>query len=200
MSYNNPMKNIFSMKHMQNTKAGYTLLFAMIVASIVLALGVSLLTNSRKEFVLSSSAFYAADSGIECANYWDDDSTTFNSGDYNSSETITCSSDAAGVARPVTMTPGLPTGCPTTSTCVFTFYTPFLTDGTSNYSCAFVTVTKTYGLDPVLGVNRIMTQIVSRGYNIGWNPTGNGLGGNGGTGDCMSVSPKKLERGIQLNY
>src|ERR1035437_10536091 len=58
------------------TDSGYTLLFAMIVASIVLSLCVSILTISRKEFALSSSAtqstnsFYAADSGIGCAEYW----------------------------------------------------------------------------------------------------------------------------------
>src|ERR1035441_7931257 len=61
--------------------SGYTLLFAMIVASVVLAIGVSILTVSRKEFVLSSSAthstnsFYAADSGIGCAEYWDNSSS-----------------------------------------------------------------------------------------------------------------------------
>jgi len=69
------------MNNIKNNDGGYTLLFAMIVASIVLALGVSLLTISRKEFVLSSNAtqstdaFYAADSGVGCAEYWDNNNS-----------------------------------------------------------------------------------------------------------------------------
>lgn len=56
---------------------GFTLLFAVLVGSILLALGYAIFNIVSKDVLLSSSgrdsqfAFYAADSGIECALYWD---------------------------------------------------------------------------------------------------------------------------------
>lgn len=56
---------------------GFTLLLAALVASIVLALGSSIFSIARKQVTLSSIgrdsqfAFYAADTGAECALYWD---------------------------------------------------------------------------------------------------------------------------------
>ena len=59
------------------TTRGFTLLLAALVSSIVLALGVSIFEIARKQVTLSSLgrdsqfAFYAADTGAECALYWD---------------------------------------------------------------------------------------------------------------------------------
>ena len=56
---------------------GFTLLLAALVASITLALGASIFAIAKKEVTLSSVgrdsqyAFYAADTGAECALYWD---------------------------------------------------------------------------------------------------------------------------------
>jgi|SRR3989344_646833 len=56
---------------------GFTLLIASLVSGILLALGLAIYNIVSKELVLSSSgresqfAFYAADSGIECALFWD---------------------------------------------------------------------------------------------------------------------------------
>ena len=56
---------------------GFTLLLAALISSIVLALGTSIFGIVQKELILSSigrdsqHAFYAADSGAECALYWD---------------------------------------------------------------------------------------------------------------------------------
>lgn len=56
---------------------GFTLLLAALISSIVVALGVSIFRLAQKEIILSSIgrdsqfAFYAADSGSECALYWD---------------------------------------------------------------------------------------------------------------------------------
>ena len=61
-----------TMKRAQSSK-GYTLLFAVIVSVLVLSIAAFILSVSRKQFILSSSArdsiyaFYAADSGLECA-------------------------------------------------------------------------------------------------------------------------------------
>ncbi len=56
---------------------GFTLLLSVLVAGIVLAIGISILNITLKEFILSgiaresAKAFYAADAGMECARYWD---------------------------------------------------------------------------------------------------------------------------------
>lgn len=59
------------------TRRGFTLLLAALVASIVLSLGSSIFLIAKKQVTLSSLgrdsqfAFYAADTGAECALYWD---------------------------------------------------------------------------------------------------------------------------------
>jgi Tfp pilus assembly protein PilX len=187
------MNILFSQKNNLkiNNKSGYALLFAMIVASIVLALGVSLLTVGRKEFILSSSAtqssgaFYAADSGLDCAEYWDSNgSGTFATTSYASNSTMNIQCTTDGASRAVTMSSDQTT---------FTFYTQ--TSDLNTLDCAAVTVQKVYDQDSA----RIDTTVISRGYNIGWNPVppnGTGLG----TGDCSATGPKKLERAIELTY
>lgn len=56
---------------------GYLLLFAVVLSSIVLAIGLGITTIVNKGLILASSgrlsqlAFYAADGGLECALYWD---------------------------------------------------------------------------------------------------------------------------------
>lgn len=56
---------------------GFTLFIAILTASIILAIGISILHITLKEFILASvardsqMAFYAADGGMECALYWD---------------------------------------------------------------------------------------------------------------------------------
>ncbi|MFA7309653.1 MAG: hypothetical protein WC050_02000 [Candidatus Paceibacterota bacterium] len=58
-------------------KRGFTLLLAALVSSIVLSLGSSIFLIAKKQITLSSIgrdsqfAFYAADTGAECALYWD---------------------------------------------------------------------------------------------------------------------------------
>ena len=174
---------------------GYTLLFAMIVASIVLALGVSLLTISRKEFVLSSSAvnssdaFYAADSGMGCAEFWDNNYAFSTS---SPTPLINCSINGSDslVSSNVSMGPG---SC-ATGACIFTFYAAFLTEGATNQSCAAVDVVKYYAFDPNLGnAYHLYTQITSAGYNIGYNPASS-------TPDCSIVSPKKVNRTLETLY
>ena len=56
---------------------GAILLIAVTVSSLVLAIGLGILNITRKEIILSAyskesgKAFYAADTGIECALFWD---------------------------------------------------------------------------------------------------------------------------------
>jgi len=61
-------------KHAQK---GFTLLLATLISSLLLLLGATIFNIIKKEIVLSSLgrdsqfAFYAADTGAECALYWD---------------------------------------------------------------------------------------------------------------------------------
>ncbi len=56
---------------------GFVLPFAVLVSGILLAIGLSIFSITMKELLISSSgresqfAFYAADTGGECALYWD---------------------------------------------------------------------------------------------------------------------------------
>ena len=56
---------------------GFTLLFAVLVSSLILAIGLSVANLTIREIQLSGTgresqfAFYAADTGSECALYWD---------------------------------------------------------------------------------------------------------------------------------
>ena len=58
-------------------KKGFTLLFAILVSVLVLAVGASMITIALKQVILSGAgresqfAFYAANTGVECALYWD---------------------------------------------------------------------------------------------------------------------------------
>lgn len=60
-----------------DTQKGFTILLAALVASLVLTLGIAIFSVAQKQVVLSSLgrssqyAFYAADTGAECALYWD---------------------------------------------------------------------------------------------------------------------------------
>lgn len=195
-------KNVNKRSTTKKYSRGYTLLFAIIVASVVLSIGVTILTVSRKEFILSSSAresssaFYAADSGLGCAEYWDANViTTFLASSSPATFSIACN------ATPVTVTKSSPVGQSNCAIgeCDFTFSAPFSTDGTNNESCAYVTVAKYFAKGPADPTTRLYTQITSNGYNIGWNPP-SPQGTGSGTGDCSTVSPKKVERAIQLTY
>jgi Tfp pilus assembly protein PilX len=66
---------------------GFTLLIALIFTSVILAVGLALLDITYKQVILSATArqsqyaFYAADSAMECALYWDNKMDEF---DYSS--------------------------------------------------------------------------------------------------------------------
>ncbi len=63
--------------HAASSERGFTLLLAAIVSSVVLSIGAAVFSIALKQVTLSSVgrdsqfAFYAADTGSECALYWD---------------------------------------------------------------------------------------------------------------------------------
>ena len=71
------MKTNKQNKYSKIHNAGFALLFASLIGSLVLAIGIAILGVTIKQITLASAgresqhAFYAADSGVECANYLD---------------------------------------------------------------------------------------------------------------------------------
>ncbi len=152
----------------------FTLLIAVLIASILLALGSAIFDIVSKQIILSSAgresqfAFFAADTGIECALYWDQQKGAFAS----TSATVPQCGGASVTVTTRTYTPNtpVPPGRPVEAV-AFTFN---LNGGSSN-PCANVSVTKTYYPS--------VTVITSQGYNT-----------------CDSSNPLQLERGIRVQY
>ncbi len=69
------MKKLFNKKI--SDQKGFTLLFAILVSILILAVGASIISIALKQVILSGAgresqyAFYAANTGLECALYWD---------------------------------------------------------------------------------------------------------------------------------
>src|SRR5690606_15727798 len=65
------------MKNILKNEKGFVALFTVLLTSVILAMAIGIASISLKEIVLSSAAsegslaFFAADSGIECALYWE---------------------------------------------------------------------------------------------------------------------------------
>ncbi len=112
------MKNIQKQKN--NLKAiiynleadrGFTLLIAVLISGVLLSIGLAIFNITIKELLLSSSgrdsqfAFYAADSGTECALYWDQKGGGFST---STAGTINCNNtsilDVGGVGYNSPMT------------------------------------------------------------------------------------------------
>lgn len=201
------MKNLRTQFKKRET-AGFTLFIALIVSSLLLAIGFSLSTIILKQLIFANSgkesqlAFYAADSGAECALYWDrkdiDGQTTFESTFSTSSpfDDIFC-----GTGGPTNPQSGRVGSFSKVSTdpeqATTTFYVDYSDLSNTNHSaCAKVTVFKwidNSGLNPVE-----RTQIDSRGYNV---PLNDGPIGPLGSAICnYGASNRVVERAIRLDY
>ncbi len=163
-------------KNIQKNK-GYTLLFAVMVSSLVLSVGISILNISKKEFLLSSSAresitaFYAADSALECAVYFDN---TGYFSDINSASLIKCVGNTisnisnnlpATISYDIKLKPGDEPG------------------SQENAICA--RVVRNYD-----STTRVV-EFISRGYNMGWNTL---------TSKCETSSPRRVERALHYTF
>ncbi|MBL7045639.1 MAG: hypothetical protein ISR99_01215 [Parcubacteria group bacterium] len=121
---------------------GFTLLLAVLVSSLLLSIGLGIFNITIKEVLLSSIgresqfAFYAADTGIECALYWNDKQSKFST---TTPSTVTCGgttvSDGGGVG----------------------FDTPMIFEFEVSGFCSVVSVTKS--------LTHPRTRIESKGYN-----------------------------------
>lgn len=157
---------------------GFALLFVIMLSSIILAIALGISSVALKEASFTTSAdstndaFMAADTGSECALYFDQ--LTYDAfGNTGTSNVLMC----GGVTLPdAVRTSSNPNG-PWT----FTLYGPQFSP--SGQSCAIVTVTK----DPVAKT----TTIVSKGYNLDDpnNPE-----------TCVSNNTNRVERELDVTY
>ncbi|MBP6858334.1 MAG: hypothetical protein KBC33_00695 [Candidatus Pacebacteria bacterium] len=162
----------------QRTEKGYTLLFAVITASLVLSVGVFILGVSKKQFALSVAAresmyaLYAADGAMECAarelNYNTDlgkgftmtevDETTLRTPELDCNGNIHVADGAfEEISNPDTT---LWEGTEITQSGDIIVH-PLGVDGQVNPPCAIVTVA--YGVDARTSDD--VVRVSSRGYN-----------------------------------
>lgn len=158
--------------------SGFTILFAVLIGSLLFSIGLGIAHVSIREILLSAAgkeserAFFAADTGIECALFWDiykgKQELVFPSSgnETGGREFIACNGESDVSVKPVS---GIATAA--TSTFALDF-----TDGESKPAgCAFVTIGKT-----VSG----STVIESRGRN-----------------DCEDrINPARVERALRVRY
>lgn len=163
----------------RSRQAGFTLLMAALISSIVLALGASIFEIAQKQVTLSSIgrdsqfAFYAADTAAECALYWDFRFGFFGTSTPPDAQNPTCDGQAMNATGrsdtyPYTMTTDLMD--------LFTDASP-----PTDY-CAQVSVEKTLDSDS----GAVRTVIHADGYSTAC--------------DSITSDPRSLQRSVELHY
>lgn len=162
---------------------GFTLLFAALIASIVLSLGSAIFEIAQKQVTLSSLgrdsqfAFYAADTIAECALYWDFRYSYFSTSTPDGVDP-TCSGE------PLT-TSGRPSNCSGAGCYPYTITSDYLDlfqGVASGDFCAQVTVEKTQDSD----TGAVHTIVKGDGYST----------------SCADIdsNPRTLQRSVELRY
>lgn len=193
---------------LSKTDKGFTLFVAVLVSSLVLAVGFSISNIVLKQIAISGagggslSAFYAADSAIECALYWD----------RKKADGSIWESSPFGTSTPVGFDPNIPASAPQcgpnneikgwTQSCdngicdsasvaaTTTFSVDFKDPlDARNLACASVSVNK--WTEVSTGEER--TTIISRGYNTDLINSGSVYG-------CNLSRQRVVERGLMQTY
>lgn len=153
---------------------GFTLLIAILLASVALVIGLALADIAYKQVILSSAArnsqtaFYRADSAMECALYYDQQFAAFNIGNSFDQNTIRCESRAITNYAET----ALPGGGVRT-----VFDIPCATGGRS----ASVTIYKEG--TGTCSANGAKHCLYSSGYNL-----------------CSTTAPNRFERALKVTY
>lgn len=165
--------NLQGVRRGRGTQRAFTLLLAVLVSSVLIALGSAIFDIVSKEILLSSAgresqfSFYAADTGIECALYQDLKNNLF-----STSSTATTATCGGGVS--VNLTRTLLNQGAINETLITTFSFP-IGGVLETLPCATITVTREH--------YPTRTTMQSAGYNT-----------------CVVASSLRLERAIQVNY
>jgi hypothetical protein len=184
--------------------AGYTMLFAVLVSTVLLSIGIFILNVSKKEVLLSAIgresalAFYAADGGVECAHYWnaqlntplgfDSTGVQGNGGVGGNTKDISC----GGQNITPFFSPSSPGTPPISHVTINIKIDPSTPMPIYPGFCAEVKVKKEYVKDTITTTDSlgaattrdvysvIKTTIDSRGYNT-----------------CVTGDPRRVERGLR---
>lgn len=179
-------QNSISLRKNKSSK-GFVILFAVVLTSIILSVSLGLADITYKELSFGTSAkntgdaFFASDTGIECALYYDFKLVQSPLGDlvnpfgYNGGDDLTleCAGTQFGFIEPYN---------PATGPWKFILFNL----GPSRQACVVVEVTKVFNGPGSLDDDTI---IVSKGYNDG-----------GDNIACTSNSSNRVEREIELRY
>ncbi len=170
-------------------KNGMTLFIAVVIMSILLFISFAVINIAVKGSLFASSgrnsqfAFYAADSGVECAIYWDSKPVTGSAfATSTNGSPISCAgydniSTGQAISGSSTAITLIGNGGSANPTSVFGFA---LDKGANPVDgCAIVTVKKYYDGSPLV----LKTYIKSRGYNT-----------------CDIGNPRRVERGVEVTY
>jgi Tfp pilus assembly protein PilX len=200
------MKNIIFKKNKKNE--GFVLLFAVLISTLVLAVGISMISIALKQVKLSGSgrdseyAFYAANTGAECATYWDLASSSVfmtNNNPATTNENVKClgmnitDSTLGAVGGECSDDNVSGTGgvdyqyqrwCnwqDTSNVYKTKFRISYDQPGVTDQKpyCADVIVTKEIGTNNLVAT----TTVTSRGYNT-----------------CDSNNPRRIERALEFSY
>jgi Tfp pilus assembly protein PilX len=177
-----------------NQTGGFTVLYAMLIAALLLSIGISIYNVLLKDLSLSESAsdsqiaLFSAESGLECALYWDFKGT-------NVFATSTASGAFAGTANcGPNSTNIVQSGFPTNYSLPATPW--YLQEG-ANYA------TTTFTVYYVSGSSQVQTTgncaIVSIGKYVNGasvNTSVSSLGYN----TCDNTSSRRVERGLEVSY
>jgi hypothetical protein len=217
------MKKTFYISIKNKKNKGFTLFVSLVVSSLILAVSISLSNIIFKQLIFANTgsesqlAFYAADSGAECALYWDRKGANGETL-YDGSFATTTTSRAAQGPLDIMCGMGLqnyPALGPRVGSiykevdiinqnaATTTFYVNF-SDTNINLThraCAKVLVAKV--IDLATGIER--TRIDSRGYNAPF--IGTRLGPQDvidtsptGDGHCDTTGARVVERAVRLDY
>lgn len=201
----------------RSSQKGFTLFVAVVISSLLLSIGLSLSNILLKQLVFSTTgresqiAFYAADSGAECALYWDrknaDGSTSLDGAFATTTPTnieILCGTgDASNVAKVGSFVKEISQDSKNATTTFYIDYT-VLGENTdlARKACAKVTVSKKYAElnvgSQVVPIQR--TVIDSRGYNAPYEGNYGQTIINQGDGCNVTGSIRVIERAVRLNY
>ena len=166
-----------------NTKKGISLFVAVLIASVALLFSYAVSNIAFKEILLSQAgrdsqiAFYASNSGAECALYWDLKRSVFIADPNNPSASgnvdITC------IGQTHTATHTSPGGLFPPHTWTTPTIPSFFLEGNQNGPCFNFIVIKEWDNDE----EYYKTKIESFGHNV-----------------CDQNNPRKLERALRVNY
>lgn len=170
------------MKSEKKYQKGISLFIAVLVASVTALFSFAISNIALREVILaqtgrdSQSAFYAANSGVECALFWDLKMGAFNVG----SSEITCN-EQTGSANMQVIFQGGEEIWTLMGSSNLTFN---LSDDEGNTSCFIIDdVKKTIERDGENNITSIEVLMEVRGYNT-----------------CDFASPRILERAIRVKY